>query len=109
MVDDDLGDRADAARDDGELGEHRLEQREAEALPAGRMDEQLGAQQPVGDVTHAAGQVHRVGNAALGGEAEQLLLQAAAPEHDENRLRVAGADQGQSLDRHVDPLLTLEA
>ena len=59
-VGDDLGDRADARRDDGKRGEHRLEQNDPEPLPARRVREDVGALEPVARLD-PAGQQRRVG------------------------------------------------
>jgi hypothetical protein len=46
-VDDDLGDCAHPSRHDGQPGEHRFEEDDPEPLPARRVDEDIGAREPV--------------------------------------------------------------
>jgi len=104
-----LRDGADIRGDDRQPGEHRLEHREAEALPTGRVHEQLGAGEPVGHVADAAGEVHRVGHAAGLREVAELSLEAPSlAEDDEHDARVCGQEPGERLDRDVEALLVLE-
>ncbi len=55
----------------GSAGEHRLEQDDPEALPAGRVHEDVGALEPVADLG-AAGQRDRVLEAEFGDERARL-------------------------------------
>ena len=87
-VQDDLRGRADPRRHHRLPGQHRLEQRQAEALPARRMDEHLGAPVPRGDVADAARQID-----ALAGERLQPRPLRALAQDDQHRRRLALADR----------------
>ena len=66
--DDELRRGAASSRDDGLRRQHRLEQREAEALPARRVDDTSHAAVERRDVADPAGQEHAVGDAELARE-----------------------------------------
>ena len=91
-VDDDLGHGADARRDDGQRGQHRLQQHDPEALPARRVDEDVGAGEPVADL-RPAGQRERVTQAELGGKRACRILERARAEDREPRIRHLAADE----------------
>ena len=74
-VDDELRQRADARRDDGQPGEHRLEHAEPEALPARRVDEHRRPAEPRRDVGNAPEEE----DAPLDAELARELLEPAAP------------------------------
>src|SRR5579885_2356596 len=58
LYEDALRQRAHVGRDDGKSADHRLEDGEAESLPARRLDVDGRAAQPGGDVRDAAGEIH---------------------------------------------------
>ena len=101
-VDDELRERADIRRDDGQAREHRLEHGEAEALPARRVHEQRRPAEPRADVGHAPEQE----DAPLEPELPRQSLERRAlgpfAEHDEHRVVRQGR---QRADRDVDSLL----
>ena len=90
-VDDELGQRADVRRDDRQAGEHRLEHREPEALPARRVHEDVGAAEPGGDVGDAAEQEDAALDAELAREPLERRALGPFAEHDEHDVVRAAA------------------
>ena len=108
-VGDDLRDRADRGCDDRALAQHRLEQREAESLPARGMDDDVCAPEPPGDVSDPPGKADRVRDPATRRERRELAAERALAEHHELRVGMPFANERERLDRDVDALLPARA
>src|SRR5207253_3925366 len=89
-VDHDLRNRADARYHDGLRRQHRLEQSQAEALPARGMDEHVRALQPGGNIWDPTEQVHR--DLEIRRKLLEVRALRALPQDDELGRRMTRAD-----------------
>src|SRR5207248_8257442 len=95
-----------SSRDDGKRGEHSLEEREPESLPARRVDEKVGPSKPGRDVRDAAWQEN--GHVELSGEPLQVRALRSIAEHDQRRVRMSAANVRDRAHSDVEAFLRLE-